>query len=596
MYVLCGNEMVSLDASLGQGDDAICRHYCSRSYGSAVIGALVQTSPRNLNFLIDDLRSSTTAIMRSSSFHTLFLLSSLTSTCLADWQFRSRPEFAVPRLNITVPANSNRVDKGFIFVTPYTGFGETAAGPTQPGAYIYRDDGELVWSGQGYYAGWVANFVPDTWNGKPHLRAFQGRLDGLHGRMYGYHTLLGSNYEVAKVIGVGAHRLVSAHEFRLVDGKTALIETPIPRTVSLKPWGGEPDQNWVVSGGFQEIDIESGRVIFEWESLDHVDPKYCTDSAFPLDFGDGLPGSGRNETDAWNYFHINSVDKDDEGNYLISARNVAAVFKINGTSGEVIWQLGGLKGGSSFKLIPHDQFGFQHHARFHGRSSDGRYETISLFDNGAHSASIQTHPYSRARIYEIDHHVGAAEAIRTFDAPDKLSARTQGSVQLLPNGNAFVNWGQAGAVTEFSDGGEVLFHSYLDSAPHGVLVQSYRGFRANWTGTPSEEPAIVAFTGDEDELDIYVSWNGDTETKKWRFFAHQIGQEKGIFLGESRREGFETRATFQRHKHHEGNLIVAEAVDVDDRVLGRTRAVNVSRDPHLSLAGYGNAWYSAEEL
>lgn len=238
--------------------------------------------------------------------------SSLASIAQADWRFRSRPEFAVPRLNITVPADKTAVEEGYIFIAPYEGFGEGHTGPVQAGAYIYRDDGELVWSGLGYHAGWVSNFRPVTWNGQPHLRAFQGRLDHVQGRMFGFHTLLGSDYEVAKVVTVGSHRLVSAHEFHVVDGKTALIETPIPRTVSLKPWGGDEGQNWVVSAGFQgsfrrctgfssgrvffspgrcaesipdlmtdsyflcrlvEIDIATGEVLFEWESFDHVDPK-----------------------------------------------------------------------------------------------------------------------------------------------------------------------------------------------------------------------------------------------------------------------------------------------------------------------------------
>ncbi|KAJ0307950.1 hypothetical protein COL516b_003925 [Colletotrichum fioriniae] len=383
-------------------------------------------------------------------------VSGLVPWIAADWQFRSRPDLAPPRLNITIPAG-NSGGKGFIFVAPYAGFEQGNSGPNQPGAYIFRDDGELVWSSIGYYAGWVANFRPDTWNGKRYLRGFQGLLDGHHGRMFGYHTLLGSDYEVAKV-----------------------------------PWGGSEDQNWIISGGFQDTDIETGEVVFEWESLDHVDPKF---SAFPLDFGEGLPGGGKTETDGWNYFHVNSVDKDDEGNYLVSARNTAAVFKINGTNGEIIWQLGGFHGGSSFTLPKEDVFGYQHHARFRSRSSDGNIEVISLFDNGAHSASVKTNPFSRGRIYQLNHTDGTAKALKTYDAPDGLSAHTQGNLQVLPNGNVFINWGQAGAVTEYSNDGDVLFHAYLDSAPVGNLVQSYRGFRFNWTGVPTEEPAIVAFRG-----------------------------------------------------------------------------------------------------
>jgi hypothetical protein len=189
--------------------------------------------------------------MNSIYLQVITIFEILVCLAAADGQFLSRPELSVPRLNITVAANGNVVEKGFIFITPTRGFAEGSKGPIQPGAYIFRDDGELVWSGVGYHAGWVANFRPDIWNGKPYLRAFQGTLDSTHGRMYGFHTLLGSDYEVVKKVRVGSHRLVSAHEFRVLDEKTVLIETPIEKPISLKPWGGDDEQKWILSSGFQ---------------------------------------------------------------------------------------------------------------------------------------------------------------------------------------------------------------------------------------------------------------------------------------------------------------------------------------------------------
>ena len=296
------------------------------------------------------------------------------------------------------------------------------------------------------------------------------------------------------------------------------------------------------------------------------------DSAFPLNFGDGLPGTGRNETDAWNYFQINSLDKDGEGNYLLSARNVAALFKINGSTGEIIWQLGGLNGGSEFALAEEDGFAFQHHARFRSRSEDGTIEVISLFDNGAHSAPVRTHDVSRALIVELNHTDGTARALGTFDAPDGLSARTQGSVQILPNENVFVNWGEAGAITEFTPDGEVIFHSYLDSEPYGHLVQSYRGFRYNWTGSPAEEPALAAFERGPGGLDVYVSWNGDTETRTWRFYGILEGGRR-VFLGETERKGFETHGKLSGRGV---SNVEAEAIGHGGEVLQRSRRVPVS--------------------
>jgi Arylsulfotransferase (ASST) len=65
--------------------------------------------------------------------------------------------------------------------------------------------------------------------------------------------------------------LLSAHEFHIVHGKNVLIEVPVPVLTDLRPWGGDKAQRWIVSNGFQEIDIETGELIFEWHSFDHVD-------------------------------------------------------------------------------------------------------------------------------------------------------------------------------------------------------------------------------------------------------------------------------------------------------------------------------------
>jgi len=333
------------------------------------------------------------------------------------------------------------------------------------------------------------------------------------------------------------------------------------------------------------------------------------DGVFPLNSGDEHVGTGRNTSDAWNYFHINSIDKNDEGDYLISARNYAAIFKINGTSGAVLWQLGGdyhhrphHPRRSSFRLAPDAAFAFQHDARFLDRSPDGTVETISFFDNAAHSTDVRTNAFSRARIVRLDHAAGTASALATYPAPDGLSAASQGSARRLPNGNVFVNWGQAGAVTEFAPaagphtpaaaGSGVLFHAYLDSAPAARRVQSYRAFRANWTGFSAEEPAVAAESASggatASRLRVYVSWNGDTRTAVWRFYGAEAAGgggrgrgegSRGRLLAEAERTGFETVVVFDAPTAREGSAVavIAVAVDAKGEELGRSRPVPVSR-------------------
>ena len=90
----------------------------------------------------------------------------------ADWQFRSRPDLAPPRLNITIPA-ADAVEKGYLFVTPFEGYRDVwRHGPRQPGPYIFRDNGDLVWSGYSIYSIWASNFQAGRWKGEDVLFGF----------------------------------------------------------------------------------------------------------------------------------------------------------------------------------------------------------------------------------------------------------------------------------------------------------------------------------------------------------------------------------------------------------------------------------------
>lgn len=287
----------------------------------------------------------------------------------------------------------------------------------------------------------------------------------------------------------------------------------------------------------------------------------------------GQAGSGYNSSDAWDYFHINSVDKDSEGNYLISARDACAVHKIDGSTGEIIWRLGGTK--SDFTLGPEVDFCFQHHARF--VSKDGDEEVISLYDNSAHGTEdghgheVHTYKYSRGKIIKVNTATGKATIVQAFNPPDNLLSKSQGSTQLLPNGNVIVNWGSEGALTEFRADGTPIFHAYMDSGDLGLGVQNYRGFRYNWTGIPHEEPSIVSLKNDYGTT-VYVSWNGDTETELWRFYTvtDEFGSRE--YLGEAERTGFETSLLIRGRSI---GVVSAEAVSSRGDVLVSTNVAKI---------------------
>lgn len=324
-----------------------------------------------------------------------------------------------------------------------------------------------------------------------------------------------------------------------------------------------------------------------------------------LPINPGQAGSGYSSSDAWDYFHINSVDKNSAGNYLISARDACAVHKINGTTGEIIWRLGGVK--SDFELGHNADFCFQHHARFVSQSDDGE-EVISLYDNSAHGTEdgrgreVHTHPFSQGKVIRLSTASWKATVVRAFQPPDGLLSKSQGSTQLFPSGNALVNWGSEGALTEFRADGTPIFHAYMDSGFLGLGVENYRGFRYNWTGLPHETPALVFLRNDQGTT-AYVSWNGDTETHTWRFYSvpDEFGSRE--YLGEAKRVSFET-SFFVKGRFV--GAVSASAISVSGRVLTSTGTAKLQDEvlppssslsmetgadgEHQAVMGSGSRW------
>ncbi|EJT75024.1 hypothetical protein GGTG_08862 [Gaeumannomyces tritici R3-111a-1] len=318
------------------------------------------------------------------------------------------------------------------------------------------------------------------------------------------------------------------HEVEVVDEKTALVLSYHPTMYDLTPFGGSKNQTWLLECIFQEVDIETGNVLSGARSLDFSSP---ADSTVPI--------TGTSAVDSWDYMHINSVDKDDEGNYLVSGRHTLALYKISGRDGSLTWQLGG--NGSNFSVPESARFGYQHDVRFVSRSGD--VEVVSMFDNSAGGPDPSRDAPSRARVLRLDHGSRKAEEVQTLRSPDRLVARAQGSHQILGNGNRFVNWGQAGAITEFDPEGNPIFNAPLDSGRRGAVAMSYRAYRFEWEGKPIEKPAIAALQAGN--ITVYTSWNGDTSTRAWRFYGSASkgsfgAASTGSFLGEVARKSFET--------------------------------------------------------
>jgi len=446
------------------------------------------------------------------------------------WTFRSRPDLSPPSVEVTTEAHDDTAP-GYIFLAPEKG------GAGKGGSMIIDDSGEVVWFHplRGPY-GRTMNFETQTYKGRPVLT---------WGQTPGEYVIFDDSYHQIASFGAANGYNGDHHEFLISPQDTALITiyNAVPR--DLTAVGGASD-SVAVQGIVQELDIETGEVLFEWKSIDHIELEetYVTPSE------DHYPGI--------DYFHLNSIEVEPDNNLLISARETSAVYKIDRDSGEVIWRLGGKK--SDFEMGPGTRFAFQHDAR---RLPDG---TISIFDNGSlvfENGTPKAVEESRAIALELDEERMRASLVREYTHPDKQYADAAGNTQVLPNENVFVGWGRGLAISEFSKDGELLF-DFRVSPEH----RSYRAFRFPWSGDPTDRPAAVAERTSENEVRIYASWNGATEVAAWEVLA---GQRPGRLksLGKVPRDGFETAMVVQTSDPY----VAAQAKDRSGRVLGASAPV-----------------------
>ena len=193
-----------------------------------------------------------------SAIANLALTASLLQSAAADWQYRSRTDLAPPRLNITIPA-TDEVEPGYLFLAPFAGYPDTPTeqhGPRQAGPYIFKNNGDLVWSGYAIYSIWSTNFQAGRWNGKDVLFSFEGDHNAGYGHGHGHITFVDQHYETIRELRAGNHKLVDKHEFHIVNEETGLIQIyqPVPR--DLTEWGASPKQQWIVNAIIQGEPLE----------------------------------------------------------------------------------------------------------------------------------------------------------------------------------------------------------------------------------------------------------------------------------------------------------------------------------------------------
>ncbi|KAJ5679325.1 hypothetical protein N7462_007569 [Penicillium macrosclerotiorum] len=467
-----------------------------------------------------------------------------------------------------------RVSPGYWFVSPYLHIAPDK--PTslyeqfQIGPHIYDQDGHLVWSGSSMFDNRnVFDFkVINSIGDEPHISLIlQYNHDGTE---RGFGMILDKNYEVFRKVPLREDLgYFDIHEFNVLDdGQTALVTAYLPHEVDLAELDRPEEKTFVQFGGFAEINLNTAEVVHEWSSA----------ATIPLRESVHYHADSRVESDpGWDYVHINAVDKNENGDYLISMRFTNTLYLISAIDGHIIWRLNG-RGGGDF--VQDFTFSKQHDAKF--LESSGTRHVISFLNN-ASDEEFAEEEISSALIIEVDSGTTpmTAKVLRRYNRPDGDLTRLRGNSQVLPNQNMFVCWSQGGYISEFSAEGDVLMSAQFTSSRYS----NYRAYKFEFTGRPNYPPDVVSSVYGTDETNLvttfWVSWNGATDIACWKFYAQASQFDVPVFIGNVSKLDFETMYIAKGYL----DWVTAEAVDRDGNVLGKS-TVHRTQFPNWESSGW----------
>ncbi|XAO21371.1 hypothetical protein I312_100120 [Cryptococcus bacillisporus CA1280] len=470
----------------------------------------------------------------------------------ADWNFNVYPSADLP--------------SGYLFIAPRGTDVETPTG------IIYTNDGDVVMFGKEFGISQTMSFSVGNYQENQAIATWAGQFNG-NGYGNGFGLIFDQTYNlIANISSTISGSGIDFHEFSLTDNNTVIASVYIEEQYDLSSWGvttEDETSGWILGGAFEEIDVATGEAVFSWKSLDHINPRDCYND----------PGStGVSESIPWDYFHINSVEKDLEGNYLVSSRHCHAVYQISASTGEILWTINGRN--SSFTMGEGSTFEWQHDARWLNN-----YTQISIFDNAATSWESDE-KMARGLLLNVDTDAMSITLAQEYLPWNQTVSPSQGSMQEQTNGNYLLGWGQVPFFSEYSSNGTLL-----SSVQFGVgNVQGYRVLRSNWTGYPRTTPALTVISNSTtSQYDIYTSWNGATEVSSWVLYGATSlsGSASSSKLNQVNKTTFETYFSLSKDTAATYPWVQARAVSSNGTILGYS--------DYVSLNGSGSAAASSTQ-
>ncbi len=336
---------------------------------------------------------------------------------------------------------------GYYLTAPYNYYlNATNAGFIRPKATILDKDGYVVWfSLNPNFSYWNFQYHQDT-------NLFSAYYQQTPININNHIVFLDSTMQIQSTLPAYNNLVINPHEFQLLRNGNAVYFATKDSIMDLSAYtfGGEQGSatTHVTAFVIQEFN-RSHQLVFQWNSLDHIFPTEAY-----IQYGYDAAG--------FDYAHGNSLSEDVDGNLLASFRHLNAVYKINLSTGAILWQLGGKS--NQFTFTNDGGFSGQHDIKGH---ADG---SISILDNANTTGHV-----SRAVIYTLDTVAHAATKTWEYIPNPSFYTSGMGNHQITPETNHLIAYGfsrRPDPSVEFVDNNGALISRILfqDS------VISYRSF------------------------------------------------------------------------------------------------------------------------
>jgi hypothetical protein len=241
---------------------------------------------------------------------------------------------------------------------------------------------------------------------------------------------------------------------------------------------------------------DGGGVLWTWDTYDYL----SLDEACP--FNDTTLSNGQTLID---FTHANTVQWNTRENVVyLNIRNLNTFYKINKTSGELIWGCGEH---GNFTLLD-DEGKKTSSLWYHSHAvREVEPDVFIMFDNDLHNQTNADDTRSRIIEVTLSEQDVSARVSWSWTAPEAYYSQYWGDAVRLPNGDRLGTFGTPGK-DYANDTGAVL----VEVSPEGEAVRTYtfpRGwgvYRAENVSIIIDGPAGAEQTGKDDSSNSLDSW------------------------------------------------------------------------------------------